>query len=226
MKNGNGIRVSLTLLLATNLAISQQHLRVVDCLGTQVLKDADSTVYSDIKYWMDTAQDTAHFLGLWGGCNPPLTCNPIFLKNPIYINCHPDSECTFSWIFARIGAYLVNDKISTSERNKIYDTLAADLNASFNLKELHPTFIEDSVPVTVDSSNHYFLGQYPWLTKGDILALSKKCYINKIGFPMQPVVNRGSHPIIINPKGGKAFNGKGQKMGEAKSGVYYLKPKP
>ncbi len=219
MENRIGNSAIVVLVLVITSVSAQRYSRVLDCLGTQVSKDADSTVYSGMRPWIDTVQDTAHFLGFVEGCDPP-TCNPIFS------NCNPNPGCKIYWIEAAIDADLVNDRISTLERHKIYDTWAADLNASFKLKVLFPSFIEDSVPVTVDSSTHYAIWPFPWLTKGDILALSKKCYINKIEFPYQPVVNRGSHSIPIYPKGGKAFNGKGQKMGDAKSGVYYLRPKP
>jgi hypothetical protein len=226
MEKRIGIGAILAFVLATNFLYAQRYTRVLDCFGTLVSKDADSTVYSDIKPWIDTAQDSAHFLGIWGGCNPPHTCNPIFIKNPIYEYCDPNPGCTFDWVWPRIYADLVNNKISTIERNKIYDTWAADLNSTFHLQRLFPTFIEDSIPLTVDSSNSYAIGPYPWLTKAEILALSKKCYINKIGLPFYPVANRSVKPLPGIRTHGKAFNGKGQKLDGIKSGVYYLRPRP
>lgn len=193
--------------------------KVVDCLGVKVSKDDDTAVYSSLKPWIDTAQDTAHFSQYWIDCKSPPGCSP-------FLNCTSLEGCKPLRIGGGIHATLINGNLSLQEMKTLYDIWAADLNSEFKLKQVDSFVPFVTKPLLVDSTLGYTFGPFPWLSKSEILALSKKCYVSYIGLNLQ-------QPVSIKQFGTKNgldkknlterihVNAKGQHTELNRPGIYY-----
>lgn len=182
--------------------------QTTNCFGVEVVDYDDSIRYADLRPWIDTAADSSHV--------------------PMVRKCEEINNCFRRFGFG-ISPALVNAYISKDSLHKLAKIWANDLNSSFEFKTITQEDPFMTKRIFADSSYDYNLGPYLWITKAEVLAISKKCYVLRFGYEDDPVhLGKSISPKKISGKlsAEPGYNSLGQKITETQPKKNRIKSLP